>query len=424
MYNYTNTKETFQVKRDIINYAKKIGNLTRKPTQKLCQNMCYGILSSKSCHLSNIGRHLKETTKLKNTIDRLSDNLANLDKEEVCKIKDNYFDEVENYLPEGDVVVLNDDSDLNKEYSEKLEDLCVVKDASSRDEKYVNGYKVCEYVTLSKNTKTPISLYSKIYSTKSKDFISENNETIKGEEEVIKLLEKANRKPIFVRDRGYDANEYFTRDIKSDTKFVTRLKGNRNLIFKNKSKNVLEASKERKGKIVATVKYLGEKRKCSISYTRVKLPAYKEKEISLVTVHELGDEPMMLLTNLDVKDKESALYVVKLYLLRWRIEEYFKAKKAYNWENSLLRTLTSMNNLNMFLTQAMFYMTTVIEKIDKNFLSNIILERACLLKEDLLVYLSAISTGIVEILKYARTGIKEWQNIEHREKYKQLSLRI
>ena len=104
--------------------------------------------------------------------------------------------------------------------------------------------------------------------------------------------------------------------------------------------------------------------------------------------------------------------------------EYFKAKKAYNWENSLLRTLTSMNNLNMFLTQAMFYMTTVIEKIDKNFLSNIILERACLLKEDLLVYLSAISTGIVEILKYARTGIKEWQNIEHREKYKQLSLRI
>ena len=128
---------------------------------------------------------------------------------------------------------------------------------------------------------------------------------------------------------------------------------------------------------------------------------------------------MMLLTNLDVKDKESALYVVKLYLLRLRIEEYFKAKKAYNWENSLLRTLTSMNNLNMFLTQAMFYMTTVIEKIDKNFLSNIILERACLLKEDLLVYLSAISTGI-----YARTGIKEWQNIEHREKYKQLSLRI
>ena len=91
MYNYTNTKETFQVKRDIINYAKKIGNLTRKPTQKLCQNMCYGILSSKSCHLSNIGRHLKETTKLKNTIDRLSDNLANLDKEEVCKIKDNYL---------------------------------------------------------------------------------------------------------------------------------------------------------------------------------------------------------------------------------------------------------------------------------------------------------------------------------------------
>ena len=101
------------------------------------------------------------------------------------------------------------------------------------------------------------------------------------------------------------------------------------------------------------------------------MPAYKEKEISLVTVHELGDEPMMLLTNLDVKDKESALYVVKLYLLRWRIEEYFKAKKAYNWENSLLRTLTSMNNLNMFLTAVMLKLTKFIEKLDDNILLTI-----------------------------------------------------
>ena len=92
------------------------------------------------------------------------------------------------YLPEEDVIVLNDDTDLNKEYSSKLEDLSIIRDASSQVEKYVNGYKVCEYVALSKNKKSPISLYSNIYSTTNDKFVSENNETLKGEEFVIELL--------------------------------------------------------------------------------------------------------------------------------------------------------------------------------------------------------------------------------------------
>lgn len=62
---------------------------------------------------------------------------------------------------------------------------------------------------------------------------------------------------------------------------------------------------------------------------------------------------MVLLINLEVKNKEDAEYIARLYFLRWRIEEYFKAKKTYKWENSLLRTLESMNNLNIFLTIAM-----------------------------------------------------------------------
>lgn len=39
------------------------------------------------------------------------------------------------YLPEDYVIILNDDTDLNKEYSKKLEDLSIVRDASSQEEK-------------------------------------------------------------------------------------------------------------------------------------------------------------------------------------------------------------------------------------------------------------------------------------------------
>lgn len=426
MTNYTT--DTYQIKRDILHFSNKMSNYTRKPTQKLCQDMCYGILSARNCFLSAVARQLKETesTKLNNTVDRLSNNLSKLDKEEIQKIKENYFKEVTKYLPEDYVVVLNDDTELNKEYSKKLEDLCVIKDASSQVDRLVNGYMVCEYAALSKDSKTPISLYSKVYSTSSRTFISENHETLIGENEVINLLEKTKRKPIFVRDRGYDANEYLARDIKDDIKFVTRLKKNRSLLFKDKSRLLKDVALSRKGKIATKLMYRGNNTECYVSYTKVKLPAYKEKEVTLVTIHGLSDDdfPMMLLTNIDVKNKESAEYIVRLYFLRWRVEEYFKAKKAFNWENSLLRTIDSMNNLNLFLTLSMFYLTTIIEKMNTNLLSIIILEKANLLKDKLLVYLSAISTGVFEILKYAKSGIRKWQDIESRDKYRQLCLKL
>lgn len=422
MTNYTT--ETYQTKRDILNFSKKISEGIKKSTKKFNSDMIYGILSSHSCLISEVTRSLKEKTKDAYVNDRLSTKLMNLNDEEINIIENNYYKNVMEYLPDDYVIVLNDDTDINKEYSNKLEDLCYVRDASSQVERIVSGYKVCEYVALSKNEKQPISLYSKLYSTTSKNFISENIETINGEEKVIKVLNEYNRKPIFIRDRGYDSNEYFKKDLKEDNKFVTRLVGTRKLLFKDKLRNVLEVATERKGKIVTKLIKKGENEECSISYTRVKLPAYKSKEVSLVIIYELSEEPMLLLTNLEVKDKESAEYIVRLYFLRWRIEEYFKTKKSYNWENSLVRSINSMNNLNKLLTYCMFYLTTIIEKLDTSLYSNIVLERAKSLKEKFIVYLSIISRGIKEILKYARTGIKEWQNIETREKVKQLQLNL
>ncbi len=51
--------------------------------------MIYGILARKNYYLSEIARALNETTKLSYTIDRLSSNLMNLEKEEILKIKNN-----------------------------------------------------------------------------------------------------------------------------------------------------------------------------------------------------------------------------------------------------------------------------------------------------------------------------------------------
>ena len=284
MTNYTT--ETYQMKRDILNFAQKVSTGVRKPVMKMTNDMTYGIMASRNCQLTKIASSLKEkdTTKLANTVDRLSTNLNNLDIEDKKILIKNYYKEIMKYLPEDSVIVLNDDTDINKEYSKKLENLCTVRDASSQIKKYVNGYKVCEYAALTEKTKTPVSLYSKIYSTESNNFVSENEETKLGEQKVISILKQYNKKPIFVRDRGYDANEFLINDIKNDIKFVTRLKGNRHLLFKEKKRIVEKVARERKGKIVSKLIYHGENKECSISYTKVKLPTYKEKDITLVTM--------------------------------------------------------------------------------------------------------------------------------------------
>lgn len=156
--------------------------------------------------ISNIARSLEEDIKLNYTIERLCDNLSKMNSEDKEKIWKNYLNEVKKNVLEEDNVALFDDSDINKEYSKKLEDLDRVIDASSQDKKIVNGYHKCEATILTKNEKQPISVYSKIYSCKSKGFISKNNYTL----ESIKAVEEVVGKNFTgVFDRGYDDNKIF-----------------------------------------------------------------------------------------------------------------------------------------------------------------------------------------------------------------------
>lgn len=64
------------------------------------------------------------------------------------------------------------------------------------------------------------------------------------------------------------------------------------------------------------------------------------------------------------------------------------------------------------------------EKINKKLLVIKIIEASKSLRNDLLVWYGQISSEIKEILKYAHTGIREWQHVEERNIYRQLELRL
>ena len=417
------TTNTYEMKREILNFSKKISEGLNNPTTKFLIDMQYGLSKGGSCLISNIARSLDEDIKLGYTIDRLCDNLSNLYKEEKEIIWNNYLNEVRKNIDEDNAVVLFDDSDINKEYSKKLEDLDKIIDASSKDKKIVNGYHVCEATVLTKNQKQPISIYSKIYSCQSDNFISKNSYTL----ESIKAAENLignNFTGIF--DRGYDDNKIFKYMSENNHKFVIRLDDERTLLFKGKKRSVKEVSESRKGKIsMKTLFNDNEEIELMLTHTKATLPANK-KEYTLVIVYGLSEaKPMKLLTNINIKEKEDVIKVVRLYLSRWRIEEHFRGKKQeYDFENMRVRTLESMNNLNMMLTIHLGHIAILVDNIDKKLLTIKIIYASKSLKEKAIVWLSQIARGIKSILSNARTGIKEWQNIETRIKYKQLSLKI
>ena len=89
-----------------------------------------------------------------------------------------------------------------------------------------------------------------------------------------------------------------------------------------------------------------------------------------------------------------------------------------------VRTLESMNNLNMMLTVHLGHIAILADNMNKKLLTIKIIYASKSLKDKAIVWLSQIARGIKEILKYAHTGIKEWQQIEIRDKYKQLELKL
>lgn len=417
------TTNTYEMKREILNFSKKVSEGVNKATTKFVMDMQYGLAKGGSCLISNIARSLDENIKLNYTIDRLCDNLSNMYQEEKEMIWNNYLNEVSKNIDKENAIVLFDDSDINKEYSKKLEDLDRVIDGSSQDKKIVNGYHVCEATVLSMNNKQPMSIYSKIYSCKSKNFVSKNTYTL----ESIKAAENMiGEKFIGVFDRGYDDNKIFKYMSNNKHEFVVRLDDERTLLFKGKKRSVGEVAKTRKGKISYKALFDdSEEYELMLSYTKATLPANKE-EYTLVIVYGLSEKsPMKLLTNINIKDKADVIKVVRLYLSRWRIEEHFRGKKQeYDFENMRVRTLESMNTLNMMLTIHLGHIAILAAKIDKKLLTIKILYASKSLKDKSIVWLSQIARGIKNILAYAHTGIRDWLEIETREKFKQLELKL
>ena len=408
MDNYT--INTYEMKRDIVNFSKKICDGVSKQQSKFVMDMIYGISKSKNILLSSIAEALQEHIKKVHTIDRLSENLA-VD-----------LDENMNTFGNNPIFVI-DNSDVIKPKGNKFEDLGLIVDGSSEKKNIEKGYQVCEVVGLTEKEKQPISVYSKVYSSTSKDHISANDETMKGLDRVISKLKERNQKGIFVNDRGYDSVEIMNYYYRKEQYFIIRLKENRKVYVKNKWYKISTIRDAKKGKVKLNIFFQNENKECYASVLKVQVTG-KKRWMNLILVYGLGELPMMLASNIPIRSKEDLIKTVRCYIDRWRIEEYFKLKKQeYHFENFRVRSLKAINNLNKMLTYAIGLVGLLSTKMKKKEFVQKIIKESKSIKEKVYMWYYQISRGIYNILKMTKTGIRDWQEIRKQKEYDgQLSL--
>ena len=413
------TTNTYEMKREIVKFSKKICEGSSKPENKFVTDMIYGISKSKDVLLSSIADALNEDTKKAFVIDRLSDNLSlDLGK----NLDENYCNLAMDTLGENPVFLV-DDSDVVKPKGKKFEDLGIVRDGSDEKKSYKKGYHVTEIVGVTKTKRQPISMFSKIHSSTSKDYVSANTVTFEGLDKIIKMLNERKLKGIFINDRGYDANAIFNYYFDKKQEFVIRLTEKRNVYRNHKWYKITTLRDAFKGKVKIKLMFQGEEKECNVSAVRVQITA-KKKWINVLFVYGLSDTPMMLASNIDIKSKEDIIKIVRLYMNRWRIEEYFKFKKQeYKFENFRVRTLKAINNLNALLSYTIGLIGLLSEKIGKREFINRIIQESKSLRGDVCLWFYQIARGIYNILSMARTGIRGWEKIRKPKVYDgQLSL--
>jgi hypothetical protein len=323
-----------------------------KPLGRFVEQMLYGILVSKDVKLSQIGRALEEPISPKKTEDRLSTNL-NSD-----GLAGELLDQVAGLgsrRVQKDALLILDTSDIRKAYAKKMEYLARVRDGSAKE--LADGYWLCDVIACQSGGNDIIPLYQSLYSAAAPEHQSENDELLKA---VDTVTEHCGTRGIWVADRGMDRNNIYNPLLDRKLRFIVRMRGDRNLIFRGQCRLAEDIARGCPSCYEEEVvkETAGEEKTYRLAYgfRRVRLPGRTE-ELYQVVVRGFGEAPLMLLTSLPLRRNRRVLWsVVEGYLTRWRIEEAIRfIKQSYNLEDIRVLTYRRLCNLTALVLAASYF---------------------------------------------------------------------
>jgi len=389
------------IKRGIIRFSEKICEGLNRPSFKFITQMIYGLLNAQSCHISEVARKLNEKTSLKKTIERLCRNLKDFAEQE--QLFANYIKKVKGCISERTILII-DGSDIAKPCSPKMEHIGSVLDGSSG--KYADGYQTLGVTALTPERKMPICVYTRVYSDTEPGFKSENIEVLNALDFLSLHFKKNNIRAL---DRGYGSRIYYERLMGEKESFVIRAKKNRIVLHQGKRVNIYDLAEGTKSKFSLKIRRrAGKVADCKISIVPIRLPFAPEQELNLVVCKGIGKEPLMLITNLKSNDERLSLTITKVYLLRWKIEEFYGFKKQqFDFEDFRVRSLATIRNLDMLVTIAIGYIGLISEKADERKIVMELIEISKRIYETPKFVFYAIADGLYNVMAKSSRSISD-----------------
>ena len=387
------------LKRGLLHFSESISTGLSRPQFKFIFQMIYGMLCSQSCHISKVARTLGESTLLKKTIERLCRQLATFTG--YTRLHGNYIKKIRACFNDRTILVV-DDGDISKPCSPKMEGIYAVRDGSTGS--MAMGYHMIDVTALTAEHKSPIGVYTRVYSPAEEGFVSADEETLNALRFLSRNFKRSN---IRAFDRGYDANVYYQYLIDRKEKFVIRATTQRNVIYKGETVNIAKLAERFKGKYSLKFKKRnGQQVDCKITMVTIQLCSRPDAELNLVICRNIGQKPMLLITNMKNNDDRLAVTVTKVYLLRWKIEEFHSFKKQqFDFEDFRIRSLNAIRNLDLLLTIAIGYIGKMGERADDK---RIVMELIHISKR---IYgvpkfnFYSIADGIFEVFAKCKKGI-------------------
>jgi hypothetical protein len=336
----------------MVRFSGEVSKGLTKPARRFVAEAIYGIQARQSVLLSEIARALNEPIALKKTETRLSNEAGRRGLRQ--QLTENLLSVASHRVGDDSLLVL-DISDITKPYARHMEYMARVRDGSRDQLSW--GYWTLQVIGAELDEVRVTPLYHHLYSHVAPGFVSEN-------EEILMCVETVSShtggRGIWVVDRGGDRRKLFGPLLDMGERFIMRLIGNRHLVCGGRP--LLAREIAARCPMLYADRYVREESGAErvyvieYGYRRVKLPGRGEK-LTLVVVRGFGEEPMMLLTNVDVRrSRRSCSFVVAAYLRRWQIEDTIRCtKQSYDLENVRLLSYQRLQNMMVLVLCAMYF---------------------------------------------------------------------
>lgn len=290
---------SYYAAKNLHDFFRPFKKVLTRPEYKKCFSSVKGMIQAKTVVLSEIGRKSSSSILPKTFCEKVGTMLAGIVL--LAEVQLRKFEGVPLEL------LIVDESDCQRRHAEKIGGIIKVRDGST-GEAYGKGYGLFSVVA-----KTKTGSYAPLVLER---FEEQNLTAEKIIEKVIDGL-SPDHGGIWTMDRGFDDRKIFDLLLDNEQQFLIR-------IDRRGGQRLLVVGEENEKHLVSILTAHME----GIGYRRVRLPRRKEV-LTLIHYHRKKyREPIAILTTLTPKTLRQAKNIAKLYLKRWKIEDYHRFVKT------------------------------------------------------------------------------------------------